>query len=146
MFLITEEEIAWLDILMQNTALMAVSQSCCTLQGYSAEFIHIAIQTILLHRAALKVLHQFIISMFAINISLAKVKHLDNHLKVEVIDSLKNFFVNVKIRIIYLQYILLPFVFNEKYLSLTSILTQRLEILILITFQQEILIIYIIVL
>ena len=146
MFRITEEEVAWLDILMQDAALMTVGQRSRSLQSNSAELIHISIKTILLHRASLEELHQFIISVFAINISLAKVKHLDNHLKVEVINSLKNFFVNVKIRIIDLQYVLLSIVLNQKYLGLTSIFTQRLEILILIAFQQEELIIYIIIL
>ena len=80
MFLITEEEVARLDILMQDSALMTVGQRSRTLQGDSAELVHIAVQTILLHRAALEELHQFIISVFTINIGLAKVEHLDEEL------------------------------------------------------------------
>ena len=49
MFLIAEEEVSWFDILMKNTQLVTICQSSSTLQSYTAELVHIAIQLVIGH-------------------------------------------------------------------------------------------------
>ena len=146
MFLVAEEEITWFDILMQNIAFMTICQSGSTLQGYSTELINISSQLIVSHRTATQILHQFIVAMLTFNVCLTIVIDPDNHLKIEIQHSLQNVLVDIEVGIINLQYIFFTILLDKKHLSLTRVITQALDISIFDTFQQETVIIDIVLL
>ena len=124
MVLITEEEVAWFDILVQNSELMTVSQGCSTLKSYTTELVYIAFQIELGHRATLQVLHQLVVTVLTIHIGLTKVVHLYYHLKVEVQNRLQYLTVHIEIGIVHFQYIFLVVFLNQENLGLTCILAQ----------------------
>ena len=121
MFLVTEEEVAWLHILVQDIALMTISQCSSSMQRYATELVDIPIKPVVRQRTATQILHQFIIAVLAVNVSLSIVKHLDDHLKAKSIDDLEDLLVDIKIRIIYLQHIVLTVILNQEHLCLTGI-------------------------
>ena len=137
MFLVPEEEVAGLDILMQNVTLMTISKGCRPLEGYTTELVHIPVQTIVSHRPAGEVFHQLVVPVLTVHIGLTEVIHLDNHLKVEVIDRLQDFPVDIEIRIVDLQHEVLSVALHQKHLCLTGVITQRLHIPIVDAFQHE---------
>ena len=142
MLLVSEEEITWLDILMQNVASMTICQCGSTLQGNAAEPVKITIQLIFCYRSSTEILHQFIIAMLAVYIGLAIVVYMDNHLKIKVQNGLKYLLVDVETRIIYFQDKFLMITLHEKDLSLTRIVAQALNLMIIDALQDEVVIIY----
>ena len=62
---------------------MTVGQCCCTLQGYAAEQVDVAAKMEVAQGAALKILHQFVVAVLALDVGLAKVIDFNNHLEVE---------------------------------------------------------------
>ena len=137
MLFIAEEEIGRFDVLMQDIALMTICQSSCALKGNTTELIQITIKMILAHRTTAKVLHEFVITMLAFYISLTVIVNPDDHLKIEIVDCLEDLSVDIEIWIVYLQDIFLIITFYEKNLGFTRIITQRLNVPIVHSFQHE---------
>ena len=95
MFLVSEKQVAWLDIFMQDITLMAIGQCSRTLQGYSPELVHITVQMIVSESSSLQILHQFVVPMLTIDIGLTEIIDLDDHLKVKVINALQYLLVDI---------------------------------------------------
>ena len=103
-FLVAEEEVAGLDVLMNDIIVMAIGQGGSTLEGYTTELIDVAVQVIVGERSALQILHQLIVAVLAVHIGLAKVGHLDDHLEVEVLDNAQQRLLDVEVGIVNLQH------------------------------------------
>ena len=78
--------------------------------------------------------------MLPVNIGLAIIEDLDNHLKGEVIYDLKDFLIDIKVRIIDFQDIFLSVFLYEEHLGLSGVVAQNSHIPIVDAFQNEILI------
>ena len=145
MFLVAEEEIAGFDILVEDVTLVTIGQGCSTLKGYAAELVLVAIHAKLRQRATLQIFHQFVVTMFAVDIGFAEVVHPDNHLEAEIIDGLKNLLIDVEVGIINLQHISLPIMFHQEHLCLPRVIAQHTNQPIQDTFEDETFFLYILI-
>ena len=75
--------------------------------------------------------------MLTVDIGLAKIVHLDNHLKVEVVNALQDLLIDVKTRIINLEDKFLAVTLHKEDLSLTRIVAQRADFVITDSLQHE---------
>ena len=101
MFLITEEEVAGFDILMDDIAVMTISESCGSLQSDTTELVEITIQVIFGKRTSLQILHQLIVTVLTIHIRLAIVVNLHDGLHTETLDDPLQCLLDGEVRIIY---------------------------------------------
>ena len=137
-FLVAEEEVAGLDVLMNDIIVMAIGQGGSTLEGYTTELIDVAVQVIVGERSALQILHQLIVAVLAVHIGLAKVGHLDDHLEVEVLDNAQQRLLDVEVGIVNLQHPLPFLAFHQEHLRLAGIVAQALDGPIRSAFQGEV--------
>ena len=134
---ITEEEIAWFDVFVDDIVVMAVCQCCGSLQGYTAELIEITVQVIVVQRATTQIFHQLIVTVFPVDIGLTKIVNLDNHLHADILDNTHQGSLDGEVGIVYLQYSITLFTSYQKNLGFTRIITQAFDALIYPAFQHE---------
>ena len=137
MFLVTEEEVAWLHILVQDIALMTISQCGSSLQRDAPELVDITVKPVLRQRTASQIFHQFVKTVLALHVGLSIVEHFDDHLKAKRVDDLEYLLVDIKVGIIYLQHIVLAVILDQEHLCLTGIVAKDTHIPIADTFQDK---------
>ena len=118
---------------------MTVGQCCCSLQGYAAEQVDVAAEMEVAQRAALKILHQFVVAVLALDVGFAKVIDFDNHLEVERAYHQEQLLVDVEVGIVHLQHeVPTLFVLDEEYLRFSRGVAQALFVQILMALDIEV--------
>ena len=137
MLAVTEEEIAGLYVLMYNPKVMAVFEGSGSLQGYTAELVHVAIDLIFVESATLKVFHKFVVAIHSIHIHLSEVVGPDYHLEVDSRDEFHQLLLYLKLWIIYFEYELFLIFLDKEYLPLTGIVAEGIHFGVLLTTNKE---------
>ena len=119
MFLITEEEIAGFDILMDDVTVVTIGQRSSCLKSYTAELVEVAIQIIVAERTTTQVFHQLIVTVLPVNIGLTVIQNLHDSLHAETLDNAHERLLDGEVGIVYLQHHLLPIALYLKHLCLT---------------------------
>ena len=138
MLLITEEEVAGFDILMDDIAVMTISKCGSSLQGNTAELIEVTIQIIVRKRTSSQILHQLIVTILTIYISLAIIVNLHDSLHAKTLDNPQQCLLDGEVRIIYLQHHLLLVALDQKNLCLTRIVTETFKVMVNFSFDKKI--------
>ena len=119
MFLITEEEIAGFDILVDDVTVVTIGQRSSCLKCYTAELVEVAIQIIVAERSTTQVFHQLIVTVLPVNIGLTVIQNLHDGLHAETLDDAHERLLDGEVGIVYLQHHLLPIALYLKHLCLT---------------------------
>ena len=123
MLCVSEEIVAWFNILVNHVVLVTISQGCGSLQSDTSELVEVPIQVIIAQRTTTQILHQFVVAILAVNIGLTIVYNLDNHLQIKILDDAHQRFIDSEVRVVYLQHLLAFIIRYQEHLCLTRIIT-----------------------
>ena len=125
--LVAEEVVAWLDILVDDVVVVTVGQRCSTLQGDAAELVEVAVEVVVAQRTSTEVLHEFVVAVLTLYISLTIVSNLDNHLQIEVLDDAHQFLLDGEVGVIHFQHALALVALHQEHLGLAGVVAETLD-------------------